>query len=533
MAVDAGDAVRTRSGRARLPTQGRGEALLLLGPCALYLVAFSIFPLVTSLVRSFQDYDTRADTWTWIGLSNYSQLIHSSEFWTVVENTVLLTGAGVAIQVVLGTALALFFNQQLRGSWIVRGILILPMLLTPIVVGLMWRALLNPDWGLLNWVAVELGFGYVGWLSDPHVAIWTLILVDSWQWTPFVFVIVYARLQALPQEVFEAGSVDGANWFQRTAYLTLAAAGAGDRLRSGLPGDRRLPDVRPRLRPDERRPGELDHDALLPGVPERLRVPALRLRVGDLVRDGARRRDRGHAALPGREGAPRGGLGVTAHRFGRVALLHRADRDRPGRSRCRSSTCCSCRRKSRLDILEVPPTLDFDWATIKANYAEVIHEDGYFTFVKNSVIVTGVSTLIALVLGVPAGYAFSRLRFRGSDTWASTILSFRFMPPVAVAIPIYLMIRYVGLLDGYLGLILPYVAFSLPLVVWIMIGFFDEIPREIDEAAMVDGLTRPFVLLKVLLPLARPGMLVAATFGVIFIWNEFLVGLYVINSQDH
>ncbi|HSS72899.1 MAG TPA: carbohydrate ABC transporter permease [Gaiellaceae bacterium] len=189
--------------------------------------------------------------------------------------------------------------------------------------------------------------------------------------------------------------------------------------------------------------------------------------------------------------------------------------------------------KSRLDILEVPPSLDFDWATIKANYAEVIHEDGYFTFVKNSVIVTGVSTLIALVLGVPAGYAFSRLRFRGSETWASTILSFRFMPPVAVAIPIYLMIRYVGLLDSYPGLILPYVAFSLPLVVWIMIGFFDEIPREIDEAAMVDGLTRPFVLLKVLLPLARPGILVAATFGVIFIWNEFLVGLYVINSQDH
>ncbi len=153
----------------------------------------------------------------------------------------------------------------------------------------------------------------------------------------------------------------------------------------------------------------------------------------------------------------------------------------------------------------MPPSLDFDWATIKANYAEVIHDDGYFTFVKNSVIVTGVSTLIALVLGVPAGYAFSRLRFRGSDTWASTILSFRFMPPVAVAIPIYLMIRYVGLLDSYPGLILPYVAFSLPLVVWIMIGFFDEIPREIDEAAMVDGLTRPFVLLKVLLPLARPG----------------------------
>jgi multiple sugar transport system permease protein len=218
-AVD--DVRRVRGSRARPPTQGRGEALLLLGPCAVYLVAFSIFPLITSLLRSFEDYNTQADTWRWVGLQNYSQLIHSSEFWTVVQNTVVLTAAGVAIQVVLGTALALFFNQQLRGSSIVRGILILPMLLTPIVVGLMWRALLNPEWGLLNWLAVKSGLGYVVWLSDPHVALWTLVVVDSWQWTPFVFVIVYARLQALPQEVYEAGSVDGASWFQRTLYLTL------------------------------------------------------------------------------------------------------------------------------------------------------------------------------------------------------------------------------------------------------------------------------------------------------------------------
>ena len=188
--------------------------------------------------------------------------------------------------------------------------------------------------------------------------------------------------------------------------------------------------------------------------------------------------------------------------------------------------------KTRLQVLDVPPSLDFSWATIRENYDVVVNERNFFTFVENSVLVTGIATLIALVLGVPAGYAFSRLRFRGRDTWASTILSFRFMPPVAVAIPIYLMIRDIGLSNSYLGLILPYVAFALPLVVWIMIGFFDEIPREIDEAALVDGLTRPMVLLRVLLPLARPGMLVAATFGVIFTWNEFLVGLYIIQHEE-
>lgn len=189
--------------------------------------------------------------------------------------------------------------------------------------------------------------------------------------------------------------------------------------------------------------------------------------------------------------------------------------------------------KSRLQILDVPPSLrDIGWDTVKENYRTVIHDQHFLTFIKNSFIVTGISTAIALGLGVPAAYAFSRLSFRGRDTWASTILSFRFMPPIAVAIPIALMIRHLGLINSYWGLILPYVAFSLPLVVWIMIGFFDEIPREIDESALVDGCTRPMVLLRVLLPLARPGMLVAATFGVIFIWNEFLVGLYVINYQD-
>jgi multiple sugar transport system permease protein len=189
--------------------------------------------------------------------------------------------------------------------------------------------------------------------------------------------------------------------------------------------------------------------------------------------------------------------------------------------------------KSRIDVLQVPPSLHFSTAQIKDNYSQVINDKGFLTFIKNSVIVTGVSTLIALGLGIPAGYAFSRLKFRASGHWASTILSFRFMPPVAVAIPVYLMINSLGLVNSYPGLILPYIAFSLPLVVWIMIGFFDEIPREIDEAALVDGLTRPLVLLRVLLPLARPGMLVAATFGVIFTWNEFLVGLYIINTTDH
>jgi len=133
----------------------------------------------------------------------------------------VFTFGGVVLQVLLGVALAFFFNQRLRGATIVRGILILPMLLTPVVVGLMWRALLNPDWGMLNWLLAKVGVNSVQWLSNPGTALRTLILVDTWQWTPFVFIVVFARLQALPTDVFEAGEVDGAGWWQRTRYITL------------------------------------------------------------------------------------------------------------------------------------------------------------------------------------------------------------------------------------------------------------------------------------------------------------------------
>ena len=98
-------------------------------------------------------------------------------------------------------------------------------------------------------------------------------------------------------------------------------------------------------------------------------------------------------------------------------------------------------------------------------------------------------------------------------------------------LPVMLMMRFIGLDDSLPGLVIPYVAFSLPLVVWILIGFFDEIPRELDDAAMVDGCTRFGVLNRVMLPLVRPGLIVAAIFAAIFIWNEFLVGLYIVNSQ--
>ncbi len=187
--------------------------------------------------------------------------------------------------------------------------------------------------------------------------------------------------------------------------------------------------------------------------------------------------------------------------------------------------------KARIEILQVPPSLEFDIDQIVTNYRDVLINRGFLGYTVNSIVVTTITVVLALVVATPAAYAFSRIPFRRRDGWANTVLSLRFMPAVAVAIPILLMMRFINLDDTLPGLVIPYVAFSLPLAIWILIGFFDEIPRELDDAAMVDGCTRLRALRSVMLPLVRPGIIVAAIFAAIFIWNEFLVGMYIVNSQ--
>lgn len=203
------------------PLHPRRDVLVLVAPVVVYLFVFSLFPLLYSLGVSFFRWDQVSSSFEFIGLGNFQELAADAVFWQATVNTAILMVVGVTIQIVLGTALAIFFDLHLRGMWFVRGVLILPMLLTPVVVGLMWRAMLNPDWGIVNWALGEVGLPQPLWLADPSVALITLILVDSWQWTPFIMVVVFARLQALPTDVFEASSVDGASRLQTLLHVTL------------------------------------------------------------------------------------------------------------------------------------------------------------------------------------------------------------------------------------------------------------------------------------------------------------------------
>jgi multiple sugar transport system permease protein len=150
----------------------------------------------------------------------------------------------------------------------------------------------------------------------------------------------------------------------------------------------------------------------------------------------------------------------------------------------------------------------------------------------NSVIVAGASTLLATVLGVPAAWAYSRFTLKAKKDQLFLILSTRFMPPVVVVIPIFLMYREIGLINTKLGLILIYAAFNVPFTIWMMKGFVDEVPAEYEDAAMLDGYTRLQAFWRVTLPLLVPGIAATAVFALIFSWNEFVFAIFLTSSQD-
>jgi multiple sugar transport system permease protein len=139
----------------------------------------------------------------------------------------------------------------------------------------------------------------------------------------------------------------------------------------------------------------------------------------------------------------------------------------------------------------------------------------------NSLVIGFGSTFLAVFIGTLAAYALSRFRVPLKDDLMFFILSTRFMPPIAVAIPIYLMFRQAGLLDSYLGMILLYTSVNVSLAVWLLKGFIDEIPREYEEAALVDGYTRLQAFVKTVLPQATTGIAATAVFCLIFSWNEY------------
>jgi multiple sugar transport system permease protein len=183
------------------------------------LTVILFYPLVHSVGLSFYNYYLPVPRRTFVGLDNFAYILADDAFWDALWVTARFTGWAVAIEFVLGAAVALLLDSRIPCRRFVNTVILLPMTITPAVAGLLMRWMFESNWGLVNYFLSLIGVQGPGWTGDPAWALWSLILADVWQNTPFVVLVIYAGLQSIPVEPLEAAMVDGASRRQTLAYV--------------------------------------------------------------------------------------------------------------------------------------------------------------------------------------------------------------------------------------------------------------------------------------------------------------------------
>lgn len=198
-------------------------AWLFIAPAIVYVAIFFGYPIVNNLTMSFQDF-TMTTFYTgeapWVGFDNYVSVVTSALFARLSVNTAVFTILSLAATFVIGMLLALFFNAHFKLSGLLRSLILLPWLLPLIISAAVWRRMMDEGSGILNQILSGVGLGSVPWLTNPDVALFSIIIVNVWIGIPFVMVILYGGLQEIPKEYYEAAALDGATGWNSFRYIT-------------------------------------------------------------------------------------------------------------------------------------------------------------------------------------------------------------------------------------------------------------------------------------------------------------------------
>ena len=205
----------SRSPAARRGLSDLSIRNLFIIPTIAFLIVFNIFPLIYSLGYSFTDFRASSNVpAAFVGLQNYRDLLADDHVWNNFSVTALYVLLSVGGQVLLGFGVALLLNRRIPFKGLFTTLLLVPMMMSPVVVGLFWQLLYSPSWGIINYA---LGLGDFAWLSDPDVALYAIAITDIWMWSPFVMLLCLAGLSAIPQHLYEAAAIDRAGrWFTFT-----------------------------------------------------------------------------------------------------------------------------------------------------------------------------------------------------------------------------------------------------------------------------------------------------------------------------
>ncbi|WDR02570.1 sugar ABC transporter permease [Devosia algicola] len=216
---------RGRSGAPRSAKSANAiSTSVLLGPALLLCGVFIVVPAILAIFGSFFDFGITSQNWEFVGLGNYGRAASDPVFWIALRNNLIIVVGSIILQVGVGTILAAILDRGLpSGSTIFRTIIFAPMVVSSVAIAIIWLVILDPNVGALNAVIKQIGLTppALGWLGDPNIAIWMILIIAMWQFTGFMMVLILAGLQGIPKELYEAASLDGARGLKAFWYITL------------------------------------------------------------------------------------------------------------------------------------------------------------------------------------------------------------------------------------------------------------------------------------------------------------------------
>ncbi|MBL7257304.1 ABC transporter permease [Paractinoplanes lichenicola] len=561
-------------------------AALFLAPTAVLVGALVLVPILRSIITSTTE--RHGSQSVFVGLGNYLALAGDDQFRTGVVNSFVFTAYAELFKVVLGLAAALLLHNLRRGRALLTGLLLVPWVVPTVVTAFSWRALLDPIFGSVNSLLDGSGIGPLlasthlvdswpaGWLSDASLAMPSVILVNVWKGVPFFTVCFLAGLKAIPTDQYEAATIDGASALQRfrhvtlpglrhviTVTVTLSSIWTFNNfdliwlLTQGGPGDVTAPYV---LVAYSKAILQLQYGA---GAAVTLvMLPIIAALVFFLVR--LLRQDAGTTA-PSRIPLWPFAVLVTgllawaspqifwkAALVLAVILLIAVAVGRIVSSGRRLSAVVSGVALTALLAFVLGPMY---WIAVTAfktegqvvarvndlwpapwsweQFGALFTNQPFGRWYLNTLMVSAASTIVALICAVLAGYALARLRFRGAQGFTVTVLLTYVMPGALLFIPLYQLLIGARLTDSLWSLVLTYPTFTIPFATWLLAGYFSSIPADLEEAALVDGCSRIQAFGRVVLPLAKPGLLAVALFTLTNAWNEFLFAFVFITKDEY
>ncbi|MCB2053369.1 MAG: ABC transporter permease subunit [Geminicoccaceae bacterium] len=583
--LDGAAGARARSDRPSLKL----PFMLTLPTLMVVFVVFGI-PLVYAFALSLHRINMLTQQWVFVGLQNYLDILPDPEFLAAFGRTAYFAIVTVVGGLVLGMAMALVLDKAFPARNFLRSVVLVPWAMAPVAVGVLWGWMFNGEYGTINAILFDLGLisRPIHWLGDGDLAFNLVALVHIWNQAPLASLLILAGLQSMPENLHRAARIDGAGPIQRFrritlpwlkpmlllimilttinsimafdlfwimtrggpgsattvfswmgyayayqffkfgegaailfvltiiclilawVYLRLFFSTTGSRIVTGSDAGARAPSFAQSL---------IERVSTTGGdVRTRLqKLPALHRR----------------GILPPRLRRWAGSIGLAA-----AAILIFLWSFLPFVWLVLMSLSPSA------ELVRSPPTVVPDTLTLE-NYRFVLSPGGVADgqssvqatrvpfSILNSLIVATFVTAINLILGSLAGYAYARhgrSRVMTGSLWA--LMLTRMTPSLALILPFFIIFRTVGLIDTRTALVIAYCSLILPLSTWMMKGYFEGLPPNLEKAALVDGCTRLQAIRRIIMPVARPGIVAAGIFCFLVSWNEFIFALILTSTPD-